>query len=109
MKTELIETSATQREIKIEIEAETVRSVYNKVSQKYAKQANVPGFRKGLASLDVIRLRYKDEINQEVLQQLLPQKITEAIQEHNQMPLSEPHVHLEDQQNLKLNGSNPSN
>ena len=107
MNTELIEKSPTQREIKIEIEPDAVREAYNKVSNKYAKQANVPGFRKGFAPLDVVRLRFKDEINSETLQQLLPAKITEAIQEHNLSPLSEPHVHLEDQQNLKLNGSQP--
>lgn len=107
MNTELIEISPTQREIKIEIAPETVREVYNKVSSKYAKQANVPGFRKGFAPLDVVRLRYKDEITNETLQQLLPTKITEAIQENNVSPLNEPHVHLEDQENLKLNGSQP--
>ncbi|HSK74047.1 MAG TPA: trigger factor [Pyrinomonadaceae bacterium] len=107
MNTELIEKSPTEREIKIEIEPEAVREVYNKVSQKYAKAANIPGFRKGFAPLDVVRLRFRDEINNEVLQELLPKKINEAVQEHNQMPLSEPHVHLEDQQNLKLNGSQP--
>lgn len=107
MSTEIIEVSPTRREIKIEIAPDAVREVYNKVSNKYAKQANVPGFRKGFAPLDVVRLRFKDEINNETLQQLLPAKITEAIQEHNLSPLNEPHVHLEDQQNLKLNGSQP--
>ena len=105
MNTELIEVSPTQREIKIEIAPEAVREVYNKVSSKYAKQASVPGFRKGFAPLDVVRLRYKEEITNETLQQLLPTKITEAIQENNVSPLNEPHVHLEDQENLKLNGS----
>ena len=107
MNTELIEVSQTQREIKIEIAPETVKEAYNKVSNKYAKQANVPGFRKGFAPLDVVRMRFKDEINSETLQQLLPTKITEAIQEHNLSPLNEPHVHLENQENLKLNGSQP--
>lgn len=107
MNTELIEVSPTRRELKIEIAPEAVREVYTKVSSKYAKQANVPGFRKGFAPLDVVRLRFKDEITNETLQQLLPTKITEAIQENNVSPLNEPHVHLEDQENLKLNGSQP--
>ena len=107
MNTELIEVSPTEREIKIEIPPDAVKEVYNQVSQKYAKGANVPGFRKGFAPLDVIRLRFRDEINNEVLQQLLPKKIAEAIQEHNLSPLSEPQVHLENQENLKVNGSQP--
>jgi trigger factor len=105
MNTELIETSPTRREIKIEIEPEAVREVYDKVSRKYAQQASVPGFRKGFAPLDVVRLRFRDEINSEVLQQLLPQKITEAIQEHNLTPITEPHVHFANQEEMKLNGT----
>jgi trigger factor len=107
MKTELKEVSPTQREIHIEIEPEAVKTVYNKVSQKYAKAANVPGFRKGFAPLDVIRLRFKDEIQNEVLRELLPEKVQEAIEEHNLQPLAEPQLHFDDFENLKLNGSQP--
>ncbi|MEZ5425320.1 MAG: trigger factor [Pyrinomonadaceae bacterium] len=106
MKTELNEISATQKEIKIEIEPEEVRAVYNKVSQKYSKSAQVPGFRKGLAPVDVVRVRFKNEIHQDVIQELLAPKVTEAIREYNLNPLAEPQIHLEnDAQNLKLNGS----
>ena len=107
MKTELIEVSPTRREIKIEIPAETVREVYNQVSQKYARGANVPGFRKGLAPVDVIRMRYKSEIQNEVLQELLSKRVTEAIQEHKLNPLTEPELHLDDAENMKLDGSQP--
>ncbi len=107
MKTELTEISPTQKEIKIEIEPETVREAYNKISQKYAKAAQVPGFRKGLAPVDVIRLRYKNEIQSETLQELLSNRVAEAIQEHDLHPLSEPQLHLDNAENLKLNGSQP--
>jgi trigger factor len=107
MKTELVEVSPTRREIKIEIPAETVREVYNQVSQKYARGANVPGFRKGLAPVDVIKLRYKSEIQNEVLQELLQKRVTEAIQEYKLHPLSEPELHMDDAENIKLNGTQP--
>jgi len=107
MKTELKEVSPTQREIHIEIEPEAVKAVYNKVSQKYAKGASVPGFRKGFAPLDVIRLRFKDDIQNEVLRELLPEKVQEAIEEHGLQPLAEPHLHFDNYDNLKLNGSQP--
>jgi len=105
MKTQLTEISPTQKEIKIEIEAAEVREVYNKVSQKFAKAAQVDGFRKGFAPVDVVRLRYKDEIKSEVLQELFSPKVAEAIQEYDLQPLTEPHLHLEDAENLKINGS----
>ncbi|HEV8157694.1 MAG TPA: trigger factor [Pyrinomonadaceae bacterium] len=107
MKTELLEVSPTQKEITIEIEPEEVREVYNKVSKKYAKGAQVDGFRKGFAPLDIIRLRYKEEIKSEVLQELFSPKVGEAIQEFNLNPLSEPHLHIENSENLKVNGSQP--
>lgn len=105
MKTELKEVSATQRELKIEIEPEAIRDVYNKVSKKYAGAVQVPGFRKGFAPVDVVRLRYKEEIQNEVLREILPEKVQQAIEESGLNPLGEPHLHLEDQDNLKLNGS----
>ncbi len=107
MKTELLEVSPTQKEITIEIEPEEVREVYNNVSKKYAKAAQVDGFRKGYAPLDVIRLRYNEEIKSEVLQELFSPKVGEAIQEYNLNPLSEPHLHIENSENLKVNGSQP--
>ena len=107
MKTELKEISPTQREIKIEVDADALKEAYGKVSQKYAKGASVPGFRKGYAPLDVIRLRYKEEIKNEVLQEILPSKVAEAIQEYELQPLTEPHLHIEDAENIKVNGSQP--
>ena len=107
MKTELIEVSTTRKEIKIEIPPDAVKAVYDKVSKKYAKAAQVDGFRKGFAPVDVVRMRYKEDIKSDVLQELLPAKVTEAIQEHEITPLAEPHLHLEDQENVKINGSQP--
>jgi trigger factor len=107
MKTELIEVSPTQREIKIEIDADKIKEVYNQVTKKYARGASVDGFRKGLAPVDVIRLRYKSEIQQEVMQELLSKTVTEAIQEQGVEPLGEPELHIDDAANMKLNGTQP--
>jgi len=107
MKTEIKEVSPTEREIKIEVDAASLKESYGRISQKYAKRASVPGFRKGYAPLDVVRLRFKDEIKNEVLSDVLPTKVTEAIQEHNLHPLSEPHLHFDDPDKIKVNGSEP--
>ncbi len=107
MKTELTEISPTRKEIKIEIEPEIVRETYNKVSKKFANAMQVPGFRKGNAPVDVVRLRYKDEIRTETLQELFSNRVGDAIEEHELSPLAEPHLHLENAETLKLNGSEP--
>lgn len=107
MNTEITDISPTRKELKIEIEPEAVREVYNKVSQKYAKSAQVDGFRKGYAPLDVVRMRYKEQIRSEVLQEIVSQKVTQAIQESDLSPLAEPHLHLEDAETVKINGTQP--
>jgi trigger factor len=107
MNSEIKEVSPTQREIHLEIDAESLKAAYGKVSKKYAQKANIPGFRRGYAPLDVVRLRFKDEIQSEVLQEVVPGKVAEAIEHHGLNPLSEPHLHLEDQENVKVNGSQP--
>lgn len=105
MNSELKEISSTQRELHIQIAPEILKEAYGKVSKRYADRANVPGFRKGYAPLDVVRMRFKEEIKQEVLQLVLPDQVTAAIQEHDLHPLAEPHLHVDDVENIKVNGS----
>src|SRR5688572_26350243 len=96
MKSEIKEVSPTQKEIHIEIDGESLKEAYGRVSKKYTQRASVPGFRKGYAPLDVVRLRFKEEIKSEVLQDVVPKHVAAAIEEHELNPLSEPHLHLED-------------
>lgn len=89
----------------IEIPGDELRDGYNKISQRYAKGASVAGFRKGFAPLDVIRMRYKEEIKSELLQMIIPEKVSQAIQESGLQPLAEPHLHVDNIENIKVNGS----
>jgi trigger factor len=107
MKTELIDASPTRKEIKIEIEAERLREVYDSISDRYAKLANVPGFRRGNAPRSVVRTRFKDEIRGEVLREVVPQAIEEAITEHKLVVIGEPDVHLDNADGLDKIGTEP--
>ena len=107
MNSELKEISPTQRELHIEVDPAVIKEAYGKVSKRFADRANVPGFRKGFAPLDVVRLRFKEEIKSEVLQLVVPDQVAAAIREHDLHPLTEPQMHLEDVDNVKVNGSEP--
>src|SRR6478672_6217692 len=107
MKSELKETSPTQREIHLTIDGETLKEAYGRISKRYASRARVDGFRPGYAPLDVVRLKFKEEIKGDVLQDVIPTKVEEAIREHDLQPLTEPHLHLENQDAVKVNGSEP--
>jgi trigger factor len=105
MKSELEHVSPVHKEIRLEIEAEEIKPVYDKVLQQYAKLAQVPGFRKGYAPTAVIKNRHKEDINNDVLREILPEKVQQAIEEHELQPLSEPQLHLDNAENANLNGS----
>lgn len=107
MKSELKEISATQKELHVEIDAAVLKDAYGRVSKKLASRASVPGFRKGYAPVDVIRMRFREEIRSEVLQEVVPRQVADAIREHDLQPLTEPQLHLEDHENVVVNGSQP--
>ena len=100
MKTELREISPTRKQIDIEIEADAVRIAYDRISDKYAKAASVPGFRPGHAPRNVVRTRFKDQIRTEVLRELVPAAVQEAIGEHRLEALGEPELNLDNSEGL---------
>src|ERR1044072_21246 len=107
MKTELKEISPTKKQIDVEIDADVVRAVYDRVSDNYAKAATVPGFRPGHAPRDVVRTRFKDQIRTEVLRELLPNAVQAAVTEHKLAPLGEPELNLENSEGLDQLGKRP--
>lgn len=104
MKTELIDLSPTRKEIKIEIDPAQIRTTYDRISERYAKGARVPGFRPGHAPTSVVRNRFKSEIRSEVLRELLPNVVNSAIGEHSLATIGEPDVHLDNTDALERLG-----
>jgi trigger factor len=107
MKTELKEISPTRKQIDVVIEPEAVRAVYDRISDQYAKGANVPGFRPGHAPRGVVRTRFKDQIRTELLRELLPDAVQKAVEEHQLSPLGEPELNLENTEGLSEPGAKP--
>ena len=107
MKTALKEISPTRKQIDIEIEADAVRAVYDRISDNYARMATVPGFRPGHAPRAVVRTRFKDQIRTEVLRELLPDAVQKAISEHQVEALGEPELNLDNNEGLDQLGEQP--
>jgi trigger factor len=107
MKTEFVDVSPTRKEIKIEIDSATVRQTYDRISDRYAKQASVPGFRPGHAPRAVVRTRFKNEIRGQALQELVPEAVNEAISKHELNALGEPDVQLDNAEALEKFGEQP--
>ncbi len=107
MKTESVDVSPTRKEITIEIETKVVREAYDRISDIYAKQAKVPGFRPGHAPRSVVRSRFKSEIRGAALQEIVPDAVNEAITKYAPGAIGEPDVQLDNTEALEKFGEEP--
>src|SRR5262249_2098230 len=81
-----------RRELELEIPAEEVTKATEKVAKDIAKDARVPGFRPGKAPVTLIRRRFADDIKSEVMQQLMPERIEQAVTKEKLTPITQPQV-----------------
>jgi trigger factor len=86
-------TEATcKRELELEIPAENVTKATEKVARDLARVARVPGFRPGKAPVTLIRRRFAEDIQGEVLQSLVPEYLEKALDEKKLVPVTRPAV-----------------
>ena len=86
-------TEATcKRELELEIPAENVQKASEKIARDIARVARIPGFRPGKAPVTLIRRRFADDIQGEVLQSLVPEYLEKALDEKNLVPVGRPEV-----------------
>ena len=105
MKTEVVDLSPTRKEIKIEIDANVVRAAYERVTAQYSKMATVPGFRRGHTPGSIVQARFKNEIRREVLTEIVPQAVQDAIEERGLVVLGDPDIHLDNEEALEKLGA----
>jgi trigger factor len=86
-------TEATcRREIELEIPADTVTKAAEKVARDIVRVARIPGFRPGKAPMTLVRRRFADDIQGEVVQSLVPEYLEKALGEKNLVPVTRPEV-----------------
>jgi len=86
-------TEATcKREIELEIPAENVQKATEKVARDIARIARIPGFRPGKAPVTLVRRRFAEDIQGEVLQSLVPEYLEKALDEKKLVPVTRPEV-----------------
>jgi trigger factor len=86
-------TAATcKRELELEIPAENVKKATDKIARDLAKVARIPGFRPGKAPVTLIQRRFADDIKGEVLESLVPEYLSQALQEKKMIPVNRPEV-----------------
>src|ERR1700732_4688947 len=81
-----------RRELELEIPAENVQKATEKVARDLARVARIPGFRPGKAPVTLIRRRFADDIQGEVVQSLVPEYLEKALDEKKLIPVTRPEV-----------------
>jgi len=79
-----------KRTLEIEVSKETVDDEFETVYKKYQTLSKIPGFRKGKAPRPMVKLRFKEKIEEEVLETLVPKVYEDAVKENNLSPICLP-------------------
>ncbi len=80
----------TQVRLKIEVPAEDVDEKLQEAYQVLRNYVSLPGFRKGRAPLAIIKSRFPDHINSEVVNQLVLPAFEDALIDEELIPLDQP-------------------
>ncbi len=94
-----------KREIELEIPAENVQKATEKVARDIARIARIPGFRPGKAPVTLVRRRFAEDIQGEVMQSLVPEYLEKALDEQKLIPVTRPEVndiHFKEGEPLKF-------
>ncbi len=92
MKTEFVDVSDTRKSLTVEIPSDIVDAEIDRISRDYTKSAKLPGFRPGKVPEKLVRQRYRDQIHQDVMRELIPRAIDEALTERGVEPVDTPNV-----------------
>lgn len=84
--------SSTRREIEVEIPPEEVSRETETLIQRYQKLARIPGFRRGHVPASVIRQRFSQEIQNDVVDALVPKYFRKETERLGLIPISQPRV-----------------
>ena len=100
--TSMEEAGPCRVKVTIEVPAPAVEAEIGRVVQDFRRQAQLPGFRKGKIPPKVIEKRFKNEIQSEVTERLLPRYWQQAQAEKDLDPLLPPTV-----EDLKFESGEP--
>ena len=84
------ESSSVLRKINISIPESRIKGKYDTVLKTLVKDAALPGFRKGRVPRRLLEKRFKADIANDVRSQVVSEALSEAIENNNLQPLSDP-------------------
>ena len=90
MRVEIEWLDSTQVKLEIEVPAEDVNEALEEAYKTLRGYVSLPGFRKGRVPLNLIKSRYPEHINSEVIREVVFPAYEDAVYEKHLMPLAHP-------------------
>jgi len=92
VKVQLQDLSATRKRLEVEVPPERVGKVLEVVLREIRKRANIKGFRKGKAPLELVKTLYKDQVENATIERLLRETLNEVLEKEKIEALTVPKV-----------------
>jgi trigger factor len=89
MQTSIQNLNSYSKKIEVEVSAEELVPIEQKIIKNYQKSANIPGFRPGKAPLNIVRQRHQQMIQQDLIEETLRYFYIKAIEEADIKPVAE--------------------
>ncbi len=92
MKINVEETSSVERKLNVEIPWDQVKEEIDRTLVQIQKKADLKGFRKGKAPIEMVRQVYAEDARQEAVNTLVAVATRKVLDEHNLDPLGNPYL-----------------
>jgi trigger factor len=86
---EVLEPASWKRTFKIKLPPEKLQSHIENTFAEYRKKTKLPGFRPGRVSKEVLQSRFKERIERDAVETLVPEVFSEAIKQSGLSPLTD--------------------
>lgn len=92
MKVECVEEGSCKRHLDIEIPPQSVTKAFDDEVEQYRRTLKLKGFRKGKLPKELVRTRFRAEILNQVVQEILPKALQQALKDQGLSPIGEPEL-----------------
>ena len=92
MEVTITDLSPCKKQLRIEVDAETVNAKFDAVAKDFRRHAHLPGFRPGKAPLPNVMRSYGDKIGEEAKRTLMSDSYAKALKENKLRPVIMPEV-----------------
>jgi trigger factor len=92
MKVQVEELSPIEKKLSIEVDSARVAEELNRAYAAVGKQVKLPGFRQGKVPRRILEQKFREQVEDDVIQRVVQTAYMEAVREHNMDVVSQPQV-----------------